>query len=188
MNKTIKFLTLLAHKTWNRVIGRILDVNKLAILLHFLLYTAIYVSIMTGLLYLTFFGHPEGFITSNLFAIILIAVRCIFTLSFISLIVIGCEEALIRSVLSKKNPELFDTLFDMQKDLQNVLMGQLSITAVFAAVTPSIEQELNMSLLFCGIILFACILVTTLYDRLFLRAHVIEEILREMDQTEESDH
>ncbi|MDO4415180.1 MAG: hypothetical protein Q4C20_08870 [Erysipelotrichaceae bacterium] len=65
--------------------------------------------------------------------------------------------------------------------MQNILMGLLSILAIIAAVYPSIADRLNRILLFCGIILFACILVTVLYERLFLRVHVIEEILREIE-------
>ncbi len=107
--------------------------------------------------------------------------QCLFSLSFISVFIIGCEEALIRSVFSRKNPRMFDDLFDMQKNLQNILMGLLSILAVVAAVSPSIADNLNRMLLFCGIILFACILVTALYDRLFLKVHAIEKILREIE-------
>ncbi len=181
MKKTYRFFTLLAHKTWNRIIGRIIDIDKWAILFHFVLYNAVYVSIMAGLLYLTFVRHSEELSAANPFPIILLSVQCLFVLSFISLVVIGCEEALIRSVFSKKNPRLFDDLFDMQKDMQNILMGLLSIMAIIAAVTPSIADNLNRILLFCGIILFACILVTTLYDGLFLRVHAIEEILHEIE-------
>lgn len=36
-------------------------------------------------------------------------------------------------------------------------------------------------LLFCGTILFACIVVTSLYEWLFLRVHAIEEILKELE-------
>lgn len=76
---------------------------------------------------------------------------------------------------------LFDELFDMQKDIQNLLMGLLSVLAILAAVFTSISEQLNRGLLFCGIILFACIIVTWLYERLFLRDHVIENILEEID-------
>ena len=180
MNKTYRFFTLLTHKTWNRMIGRIRDINSWAVLLQFVLYNAVYVSVMAGLLYLTFLNHSEALTSASPLPIILMVGQSVFSLSFISLFVIGCEEALIRTLLSKKNDHLFDDLFAMQKEMQNILMGLLSIMAIIAAVYPSIADRLNRILLFCGTILFACIVVTSLYEWLFLRVHAIEEILKEL--------
>ena len=137
---------------------------------------------MTGLLYLTFEKNNEVLTAADPASIILMLAQTSFILSFISLFVMGCEEALIRKVFFRKKPQLFDELFEIQKEMQNILMGLLSVLAVVAAVFPAIAEQLNRALFFCGIILFACIVVTSLYDWLFLRSHAIEEILRELGE------
>ena len=181
MKEVHRFFTLLTHRTWNRIVGRFRNMHQWAVLLQFVLYNAGYVSVMAGLLYLTFVNHAEQLSEASPLPIALICGESIFSLTFISIFVIGCEEALIRTKFSKNDEKLFDHLFDMQKEMQNILMGLLSILAIIAAVYPSIADRLNRILLFCGIILFACILVTVLYERLFLRVHVIEEILKEIE-------
>ena len=180
MNKIQLFFKLLTHQTWSRITGRIKDLEKWGILLHFVLYNAGYVSVMGCILYLIFKGHGEELASANPVPLALLCAQSIFSLSFVSLFVIGCEEALIRCIFSKNNPHLFDELFDMQKEMQNILMGLLSILAIIAAVYPGIAEQLNRILLFAGIILFACILVTTLYEQLFLKIHAIEDILKQI--------
>ncbi len=181
MKNTWKFFDLLTHKTWERVTAWFRDPDRWGVALHFILFNAGYVLVMAGLLYLTFQKNNEVLTAADPVSIILMIAQTSFILAFISLFVMGCEEALIRKVFSRNNPHLFDELFEIQKEMQNILMGLLSVLAVVAAVYPSIAEQLNRILLFCGIILFACILVTSLYDRLFLRGHAIEEILKDLE-------
>ncbi|MBQ9613720.1 MAG: hypothetical protein IJV14_14215 [Lachnospiraceae bacterium] len=178
--KVARFYELLTHKCWNRIVNRIRDTKKWLALLQLAAYNIIYIMVMCGVLYLIFQHHSEELFTIDLVSALLLVGQSLFSISFVSLFVIGTEEAIIRAMLSRNNPHLFDELFDTQKDIQNLLMGLLSVLAILAAVFTSISDQLNRGLLFCGIILFAYIIVTWLYERLFLRAHVIEGILEEM--------
>jgi hypothetical protein len=179
--KIARFYELLTHKCWNRIVSRLKDTSKWLALLQFAVYNVVYIIVMCGVLYLIFKRHSEELLTIDPVSVLILVGQSLFSISFASLFVIGSEEAFIRALFSNSNPRLFDELFDMQKDIQNLLMGLLSVLAILAAVFTSISEQLNRGLLFCGIILFACIIVTWLYERLFLRDHVIENILEEID-------
>ena len=183
--KAMRFVKLLIESSWHRVIRTICNVDRWLLFLQILGFNAVYIGINCAVLFLIFRFRGAEILSLDPFSLLTIVIHSLFMLSILSLFVIGMEEAFVRSVLSKDDPGLFDTMFDIQMELQNILMGLLSVLAIVAAVYSSISEALNRILLFGGIILFASVVVTSLYNRLFLREHVVEGLLLSLQNDED---
>lgn len=109
----------------------------------------------------------------NIFSALLL----IIVLIIIILLINSLIELLFRILY--KNGD-FNTFFSIQKTAHNYMMAIISLIAIYAAIDSHNATTINTMLLTCGILIFVCIIITDLYNALFLSQGIVEEIYNEL--------
>ena len=109
----------------------------------------------------------------NIFSALLL----IIVLIIIILLINSLIELLFRILY--KNGD-FNTFFSIQKTVHNYMMAIISLIAIYAAIDSHNATTINTMLLTCGILIFVCIIITDLYNALFLSQGIVEEIYNEL--------
>ena len=109
----------------------------------------------------------------NIFSALLL----IIVLIIIILLINSLIELLFR--ILHKNGD-FNTFFSIQKTAHNYMMAIISLIAIYAAIDSHNATTINTMLLTCGILIFVCIIITDLYNALFLSQGIVEEIYNEL--------
>lgn len=102
------------------------------------------------------------------FAIILCAILIIIILVINSLI-----ELLYRIIYKNGN---FETFFSIQKYIHSYMMVIISLIAIYAAIDSYNATAINTTLLAYGILIFVCIIITDLYNAIYLSQGVVKGI------------
>lgn len=118
----------------------------------------------TNLLLCNFFNGQGNL----LFALLYVAILIIIILLINSLI-----ELLFRLINKNGN---FNVFFSIQKTAYNYMMAIISLIAIYAAIDAYNATTINTLLLVYGILIFICILITDLYNALFLSQGIVEKI------------
>lgn len=109
----------------------------------------------------------------NIFSALLL----IIVLIIIILLINSLIELLFRILY--KNGD-FNTFFSIQKTAHNYMMAIISLIAIYAAIDSHNATTINTMLLTFGILIFVCIIITDLYNALFLSQGIVEEIYNEL--------
>ena len=72
--------------------------------------------------------------------------------------------------------DTFKALFSLQKSGHNYMMTIISLMALYAAIDSYHANEINTMLLTFGLLIFICIIITDLYNALFLSQNVVKDI------------
>ena len=105
------------------------------------------------------------------------ALLLIIVLIIIILLINSLIELLFRILY--KNGD-FNTFFSIQKTAHNYMMAIISLIAIYAAIDSHNATTINTMLLTYGILIFVCIIITDLYNALFLSQGIVEEIYNEL--------
>lgn len=98
-------------------------------------------------------------------------------LSVILIAIILFINALIEFIFRLRHKgDTFDTLFSLQKSGHNYMMTIISLMAIYAAIDSYHANEINTMLLTFGILIFICIIITDLYNALFLSQDIVKDI------------
>ena len=97
----------------------------------------------------------------------------IFSIIFIILLINAVVELLFR--IRYENQD-YNAFFSIQKNSYNYMMTLVSLIAIYAAIDTSNATIINTTLLAYGILIFICIIITDLYDVLFLSQGVVKDI------------
>lgn len=74
----------------------------------------------------------------------------------------------------------FNAFFSIQKTAHNYMMAIISLIAIYAAIDSYNATTINTMLLTYGILIFVCIIITDLYNALFLSQGVVEDIYNDL--------
>ena len=133
--------------------------QSLIILIVTLLYTLPIAQVLSSFIE----GHGD-----TMFAILL-TFAIIGTILFINALL----ELLFRLFARKHT---FKSYFSKQKQAHNYIMSIISLFAIYATIDTTHADEINIMLLTFGILIFICIVITDLYDSLFLSQNVVKKI------------
>lgn len=74
----------------------------------------------------------------------------------------------------------FKTFFSIQKYAHNYMMAIISLIAIYAAIDSYNATTINTMLLTYGILIFVCMIITDLYNALFLSQGIVEDIYNDL--------
>lgn len=74
----------------------------------------------------------------------------------------------------------FKAFFSIQKYAHNYMMTIISLIAIYAAIDSYSATTINTMILAYGIVIFVCIIITDLYNALFLSQGVVEDIYNDL--------
>lgn len=74
----------------------------------------------------------------------------------------------------------FKSFFSIQKYAHNYMMTIISLIAIYAAIDSYSATTINTMILAYGIVIFVCIIITDLYNALFLSQGVVEDIYNDL--------
>ena len=98
-------------------------------------------------------------------------------LLFILITIILFINAIIEFLFRLKHKDdTFNKLFSIQTHAHNYMMTIISIIAIYAALDSYHANEINTMLLTAGILIFICIIITDLYNSLFLSQDIVKNI------------
>ena len=120
------------------------------------------------LLLYNFLNGQGNFISALFLSIELIA---------IVLLINSLIELLFR--IQYKNSD-FKTFFSIQKYAHNYMMAIISLIAIYAAIDSYNATTINTMLLTYGILIFVCMIITDLYNALFLSQGIVEDIYNDL--------
>lgn len=74
----------------------------------------------------------------------------------------------------------FIAVFSIQKHAHNYYLAIISLVAIYTAINPYRANEINAIILLIGVLVLLCIIMTDLYEALFLANGVVEEEYNDM--------
>lgn len=109
----------------------------------------------------------------NLVSAIILSIELITLILFFN----ACIEFILRLIYKD---DTFDVIFSLQKSGHNYMMTIISLIAIYSAIDTYHANEINTMLLVFGILIFICIVITDLYNSLFLSQNIVKNISNQL--------